>query len=752
MNKLLNRLRVVKRSGVTEPYSRDKVKLSIFAAAAELGGKDLKLAEELAKEVERLLAQISTDRPQISTEEIGDVVEIVLIKKGHAKTAKRYILSRAARKKVADLAKQIGIIDDLGGFDLNALMVMKRKYLKKDDDGEVIETPKQFLNRVARALAKAEKVDNRRRWQEAFFEVMASKRFFPGGRTLTNAGTRDGQLANCFVMPINDSVNDIFQSLKESAILKKHGGSVGFSLSRIRPKGDYVAGSSGRACGPVAIMKLLNDSADILVQHGKRRAGNMVTLSVTHPDILEFITCKEDSGVFPHINFSLSVTSRFMKAVVDNKDWPLINPRNGRITSTIKARSILELAATYAWHNGDPGLIFIDQINKHNPTPHVGPMETVNLCGEQPLLPYEACNLGSINLAAHLKKDKMDKDLGQIWQIDWDKLAETVKIAVRMLDNVVTVSKFPLRQVSQVVRSNRKIGLGVMGWGDVLIRLGLPYQSQAARRLAEKVMKFIQQTAWETSAKLGEEKGSFPNFVGSIWQTKRGFKAFRNATTTTIAPTGSIAILAGASYGIEPLFALSFYKEVMGGVKLPEVNKDLFRVLEFLQHTGRLTSSQLERVKEEVIKAGSVKDVKILPAKVRQVFTTAMDLTVKDHILMQAAFQKYTDNAVSKTINMPNSASVQDVMEAFILAWKTGCKGITVYRDGSRQVQVLNVGQKGKHQTKSTSPLIPKAAGHIIPQPAAGGIKDKCPACGGKLNMVEGCAVCPACGFSACSV
>ncbi|NOY15006.1 MAG: adenosylcobalamin-dependent ribonucleoside-diphosphate reductase [bacterium] len=743
--------RVVKRSGREEPFSRDKVKLSIFAAAAELGGKDLKRAEKLAKEVEKTLQAAYGDRKKILAEEIGDVVEIVLIKSGHAQTAKQYILSRAARKKVADLAKQIGVVDDVGGFSLNALVVMKNKYLLKDEDGEVIETPRQMFHRVAKVLVKKEK-KNKAKWLDKFLEIMVSRRFLPAGRTLTNTGTKDGQMANCFVLPMNDSVTEIFEALKESAILKKHGGSVGFSLSKIRPKGDYVSGSSGRACGPVAIMKLLNDSSDILIQHGKRRAGNMVTLNVTHPDILEFITCKEDQDVFPHINFSLAVTSKFMKAVIDNQDWPLINPRNGEVVSTLKARSILELAATYAWHNGDPGLIFIDEINKNNPTPDLGPIETVNLCGEQPLLPYEACNLGSINLTAHLKKAGVDSTLGQLWEVDWDRLAESVRIAVRMLDNVVSVSKFPLKQVSDMVLGNRKIGLGVIGWGDVLMKMGLSYKEKKARKMAEKVMQFIQQTAWETSAKLGEEKGSFPNFKGSVWD-KRGYKAFRNATMTTIAPTGSISILADASYGIEPLFALSFYKEAMGGVRLPEVNQDLFRVLEHLRLVGRLTENQVGAVKKTVFKQGSIQDIEFLPKRVRDVFVTAMDINLEDHILMQAAFQKYTDNGVSKTINMPNEATVDDVIKAFILAWKMKCKGITVYRDGSRQVQVLNVGDGQDRLAKDSKDSgLRGLLNKVKSKKGQGQVKDVCPACGSKLYKAEGCSVCNNCGFSVCSV
>ncbi len=742
---------IIKRNNAQEDYSRRKIKLSIFSAAVELGGKDLKLADILSREVEKILIQAYGHRDSITTEEIGDVVEIVLIKKGHAKTAKQYILSRAARRKVADLAKRIGIIDDIGGLSPNSLLVMKNKYLLKDETGQVIETPLQMLKRVADFVAKAEKKNKRQKWSRKFLDLMKSRRFLPAGRILTNAGTKDGQLANCFVLPIEDSVKGVFQTLQESAILKKHGGAVGVSFSKIRPKGDYIQGSSGRACGPVAIMKLFNDSSDILLQHGQRRSGNMVVLNVTHPDVLEFITSKEDSSRYPHINFSLAVTSKFMQAALSNKDWPLVNPRIGRIVSTIKARSILELAATYAWHNGDPGLIFIDEINKHNPTPKLGPIEAVNLCGEQPLLAYEACNLGSINLVSHLKKANIDPVLGQLYDLDWQKLAETVKTAVRFLDDTINVTKFPLKKIKKIVESNRKIGLGIIGWSDVLIKMGISYKDEKARKLAEKIMKFIRDFGWQQSAEIGREKSSFPNFKGSIWQS-RGYSAFRNATVTTIAPTGTIAIIAMASYGIEPLFALSFYKEAMGGVKLPEINSDLFKVLKWLELHNKISKSQAELVKKEVIKKGSIQKIDFLPPRVKDVFVTAMDLTPLEHIKMQAAWQKYVDNAVSKTINLPNSASVQDVINAFVAAWKFKCKGITVYRDGSRQVQVLNVGSQN-HRSK------PRAGSNILTdwfkkteQAQAKEITDTCPMCGAKMQITEGCKVCPMCGFSACSV
>jgi ribonucleoside-diphosphate reductase alpha chain len=554
---------------------------------------------------------------------------------------------------------------------------------------------------------------------------------------LANAGTRNNQLANCFVMPMPDSVEGIFQSVKESSILKKNGGGVGFSFSRIRPKGDRIATTTGRAAGPVAFMRIVNEASEILQQAGGRRSGNMVVLHVTHPDILEFITCKEDNNQLSHINFSLGATDKFMRAVKKDRYWELINPRSGEVVNRVSARSIFELAASYAWRNGDPGMVFLDRINRDNPTPQVGVLEAVNLCGEQPLLAYEACNLGSVNLAQHLKKTINKKTASR--EVDWQKLERTVETGVRLLDDVVSVCHYPLRQVRRMVMANRKIGLGVMGWADMLVRLGIPYNSSQALKLAEKVMKLIKETARKTSVALAKEKGSFPNFKGSLWQ-KRGYKHFRNATLTTIAPTGSIAMAANCSYGIEPHFALAFYKEAMGGVRLPEINDDL---LEALRQEGiDLTNGLLDQLANE----GTLGEIKEIPEKVKQVFVTAHDLQAADHVKMQAAWQKHTDNAVSKTINLPADARVENVVEAFMMAWETGCKGITVYRDTSRPVQVLNVGYNKRAKSKMQNVKSDKR------QIKKDKSRDKCPQCGEKMFKAEGCATCPSCAFSLCSL
>lgn len=448
----------------------------------------------------------------------------------------------------------------------------------------------------------------------------------------------------------------------------------------------------------------------------------MVTLPITHPDIIDFIHCKESGYNFPHINFSIAITNKFIEAVKNNTEWELINPRTLKVTSKVSARGLMEEAARMAWKNGDPGLIFIDEIEKYNPTPHVGPLETVNLCGEQPLLSYEACNLGSVNLAVHVSDSNTPGVKGAHTpgvSVDYKKLEETVRIATRMLDDVVSVCEYPLKQVADTVHGNRKIGLGVMGWADMLVKLHVAYDSDKALKLAKEVMKFVQKIGHDESAKLGKEKGNFPNFKGSSWQ-KKGYKHFRNATVTTIAPTGTISMMAGASSGIEPHFALAYFRKSMGQYNLPEVNTDLVKAI---KHVNGLYSTELM---DEIARVGSIQKLENIPKKIREIFVTAMDIAPVTHVKMLAAFQKYTDNAVSKTINLPAEASVEDVMKVYMLAADLKCKGITVYRDKSREVQVLNVGKVEKK------------------------IEDLCPECKSNLVIEEGCKKCYGCGYSVC--
>jgi len=739
---------VVKVDGELESYDEIKVADSIFLAAQDVGGTDRTLAASLAAEVTGYLTAQYGRIKTISTRDVGDAVERILIEGSHVKTAKAFILNRDKKREESEAKIRLGVKDDVG-MNLNTLVVMKNKYLLKDETGETTETPREAFQRVAKALAGSEKGKKKQQyWYDEFFKVISERRMLPAGRTLANAGTINNQLANCFVMPFPDDIEGIFEAVKESSVLKKNGGGVGFTFGEIRPKGDVVTTTSGKACGPVALMAILNHASDIFLQAGGRRSGNMVTLPVEHPDIFEFITSKESGTNLPHINYSISASDAFMKAVSHDADWDLINPRTKAVMQTVSAKSILEQAARLAWKNGDPGIIFIDSINKDNPTPHVGRLNTVNLCGEQPLLSYEACNLGSVNLAAHVRPLKDKQSTVGDYDVDWKKLEESVRIGIRMLDNVVTVCTYPLKQVDIVVKGNRKIGLGVMGWADMLVRLGVPYSSEKARKLAEKVMKFVQDAAWSESERIADEKGSFPKFEGSIWQ-KRGFKRFRNATTTTIAPTGSLSLVSGCSSGIEPLFALAFFRKAMGDYELPEVNQDLVLALK------RANGVYSQQLVEEIARRGSIQDMPEIPEKIRDVFVTAMDITGRDHVLMQAAFQKYTDNAVSKTINLSANATVEDVMDAYMLAWETKCKGITVYRDKSREWQVLNVGTD-KTLTHKASPKFKTAAASIRPnhpvltEPVRE--DNECPSCGGKMMMVEGCSTCPSCAYSFCSV
>ncbi|MFH1244496.1 MAG: adenosylcobalamin-dependent ribonucleoside-diphosphate reductase [bacterium] len=725
-------MQVLKRNEREQELDSGKIADSIFLAAQDVGGTDQGLAKQIAQEVVARITKQYGRMRRVSTAEIGDMVERVLLERTHYKTAKAYILNREKKRQIEASKRALGVHDDIG-LSYNALLVAKEKYLRRDSEGEVIETPGGMFGRTAKFLAKAEP-KNRKGWEEKFETVMREQRFVPGGRTLANAGTANNQLANCFVMPMPDDIEGIFESLKESSILKKYGGAVGFNFGHIRPKGDKVSTTSGAAAGPIALMQLINDASDIYVQAGRRRSGNMVTLPVTHPDVWEFIHCKESGTNLPHINYSLAITRKFVTAVKNNQEWELINPRTGVVSTQISARGLMEEAARLAWKTGDPGLIFIDEIERHNPTPQVGQLETVNLCGEQPLLSYEACNLGSINLAVHVKGINGEA------MVDYPKLDETVRIAVRMLDDVVSVCQYPLPQVAEMVKGNRKIGLGVMGWADMLVKLHVSYETKKALKLAGDVMEFVQKIGHDESAKLGKEKGNFPNFKGSSWQ-KKGYKHFRNATVTTIAPTGSISMMAGASSGIEPHFALAYFRKSMGQYELPEVNNDLVRAI---KHVNGLYSSELM---DEIAREGSVSKIERIPKKIREVFVTSMDIPPEMHVRMLAAFQKYTDNAVSKTINLPSTATVEDVMKVYMLAADLKCKGITVYRDKSRGEQVLNVG-------KGSAPVIQSSSNPVRNRKTGTqenrNTDDVCPECGGKIVIEEGCKKCYGCGYSVC--
>ena len=571
-------------------------------------------------------------------------------------------------------------------FSKNALTVLERRYLSKDAEGKVVETPEGMLRRVAKAVAAAESrygadTAETERWEEKFYALMDSLCFMPNSPTLMNAGKALGQLSACFVLPIKDSMEDIFESVKNAALIHKSGGGTGFSFSRLRPAGSTVNSTGGVASGPVSFMKVFNAATEAVKQGGTRRGANMGILRVDHPDILSFIRCKAQDKEITNFNISIGLTEAFMEAAARGEEYALIHPVTGQTVSMLPAADVLREIVDGAWRNGEPGIVFLDRINRDNIVPGEGEIESTNPCGEQPLLPYESCNLGSLNLS------RMTVTEDGVTAIDYKKLGDAVDTAVRFLDDVIEVNVYPLPEIRETTLKTRKIGLGVMGFADMLFELGIPYDSDEGVKTAEQVMGFINVRAHRASQQLAEERGSFPLFNESTLAGR--YDAIRNGTCTTIAPTGTISILCGASSGVEPLFALSFVRNVMDNDELPEVNPVFERIA---KEKGFYSPELMRRVAKE----GTLAHIDEIPEEVRRVFVTAHDVSPEYHIRMQAAFQRHTDNAVSKTVNFTHEATREQVEEVYHLAYSLGCKGVTIYRDGSRNDQVLYVGDSKK--------------------------------------------------------
>ena len=675
---------------------RNRIARAVFSAADSIGISDRELVEQLTMQVIQRLEQTYQSFPgmeggvpesRLKPAEIQATVKQILAEGSQMEVATKSYQPKPRRRsaKPKESSKAIP-------FSENALRVLEKRYLKKDEQGQVIETPLDMFRRVARNIASAELHYNPEAdvtaQEEEFYQVMANLEFLPNSPTMMNAGRELQQLSACFVLPIEDSMQCIFDTVKHTALIHKSGGGTGFSFSRLRPEGDMVGSTGGVASGPVSFMRAFDAATDVIKQGGMRRGANMAILNVDHPDILKFITAKEKSDNLTNFNLSVAATEEFMKAVVDGTDYDLVNPRDKAVKGKLKAKEVFDKIVDLAWRTGDPGLVFLDRINSANPTPNLGAIESTNPCGEQPLLPYESCNLGSINLSRMLDEGKPD--------IDYDKLAKTVTTAVRFLDNVIDKNSFPIPEIEEMTQKTRKIGLGVMGFADMLIKLGLPYDSDDALRVADELMKFINQKATEASVALAEERGVFPSFEGSVYDVPGGHRV-RNATRTTIAPTGTLSIIAGCSSGIEPLFALSYMRNILDGDGLVEVNP-------YFEETARRERFYSKDLMSDLAKQGTIKDMEIIPEDVKRLFVTAHDISPEWHIRMQAAFQNSTHNAVSKTINFPHSATREDVSRAYMLAYTEGCKGITIYRDRSKDRQVLSLAEGEKVDT-----LVPRA-------------------------------------------
>ena len=676
---------IIKRDGRIVEFDLSKIEDAIFQAAETVGGKDRNLAHSLALKVLDLLQKKFKDKPTVDN--VQDLVEKTLIEEGHARTAKAFILFRHQKDQEREQrALIIGKENEDANLEFSneALKVLERRYLVRNPEGQVIETPKGMLQRVAKNIALADKMygaakEDIKKTEEEFYSIMAGLKFLPNSPTLMNAATITQQLSSCFVLPVEDNISGIFGALKDAALIHQRGSGTGFSFSRLRTKGDFVRSNAGVAAGPVAFMKVYDKALEAIKQGGIRPGANMAVLRVDHPDIIRFIEAKRGTGRLKNFNLSVAVTDRFMKAVEEDREYYLTNPKTEKYIGRLKARDVFAMITQNAWKTGDPGLLFIDEINRKHPGKHLGEIETTNQCGEAPLLPYEGIVLGSINLNKFIDAEKND--------LNWAELEKAIRTAVHFLDNVIDMNSYPTKKIEEETKRTRKFGLGMMGFADVLSKLKIKYDSEPALEFADKLMHFIKTTAYQMSSELAEQRGPCPAWKDSDHQ--KAERKMRNMTCISVSPTGTISILADASSGCEPFFAISFHKAVMGDTNLVYLNKTFEKIA---KERGFYSPELISKIARE----GGIQNCKEIPKDVRDIFITAQDIDPEWHIKMQSTIQKHVDNSISKTINFPKTASIKDVENAYLLAWKGKCKGITIYRDGSYEDQVINIGSFGE--------------------------------------------------------
>ncbi len=699
--------KVRKRDGRLVDFNQQKITDSIHKAFIALGIENGIKSKKISNKVVNNLEDKFVEEPP-TVEDIQDLVIEGLENEGFEKVAKEYSDYRQKKTEIRELKEELEI-DIEPKLTVNAFEVLRQRYLLKNEEGELEETPTEMFQRVAKTIAKVDEeygTDHEESYKE-FFKMLSKLQFLPNSPTLFNANAPLGQLSACFVLPIEDSLNSIFDTVKNTALIEQTGGGVGFDFSKLRPMGDIVKSTKGVASGPISFMRVFDTVTEVIKAGGKRRGAMMGVLRFDHPDIEEFITSKSEGGPLSNFNISVAVEDGFMEAVEEGQEYELINPRTGSVVEEVEARDIWNKIIENAWESGDPGVLFLDEINRNNPTPEIGDIRATNPCGEVPLLPNEPCNLGSINLS------KMVKESENGVEIDWDKLEKVTKRAIHFLDNVIDANSYPLSEIEKMAKANRKIGLGVMGWAELLILLEIPYDSEEALSLADEIMSFISGKAREKSVELGHERGSFPNFEKSIWSEE--YEAMRNATVTSIAPTGSISIIAGCSSSIEPLFSIVFMRDVLEGSRLFEINP----LFEKVSKERGFHSSELMK---KIAKKGTIQDIDEIPEDVKKVFVTALDIDPEWHVKMQAVFQKHVDNAVSKTVNLPHDAAVEDVERVYRLAWELDCKGITIYRYGSKEEQVLYIGEKEEEGEEQFTSAKSEYSG--------GSMSGICPLCG----------------------